>query len=56
MTLRARNNILSAQDYNPFGEEIRSYPKGTSVNGGVNDKYKFTGKERDKESGLDYFS
>ncbi|MDP4115070.1 MAG: RHS repeat-associated core domain-containing protein [Bacteroidota bacterium] len=50
MTLRSASSILSAQDYNPFGEEIRSY-----LAGGTDDKYKFTGKERDKESGLDYF-
>ena len=46
MTLRTRNNILSAQKKIPFGEEIRN-----DVTGGTNDKYKFTGKE----SGLDYF-
>ena len=55
MTLRTRDNILSAQDYNPFGEEIRSYSRRDKFSGGVDDKYKFTGKERDKESNLDYF-
>ena len=55
MTLRTRNNILSVQDYNPFGEEIRNYSRRDKLPGGVDDKYKFTGKERDKESGLDYW-
>jgi RHS repeat-associated protein len=45
-------------DYLPFGEEI---PSGTTYGNrttcfGVNDnKIKFTGKERDTETGLDYF-
>ena len=51
MTLRTRNNILSAQKKNPFGEEIRSYSRRDKLPGGLNYKYKFTGKE----SVLDYF-
>ena len=34
--------------YAPFGHELASWP---TLN-----RYKFTGKERDAESGLDYFS
>ncbi|MBN2571525.1 MAG: hypothetical protein JXA68_05305 [Ignavibacteriales bacterium] len=37
--------IISAQDYAPYGEVIRSYN-----NADANDKYKFTEKERDKET------
>lgn len=39
--------LLMSSQYMPFGQEI---PAGTSTN-----HYKFTGKERDAESGLDYF-
>ena len=44
------NNIISAQDYDMWGSimEGRSFDSSKS-------KYKFTGKERDKESNLDYF-
>jgi RHS repeat-associated protein len=42
--------ITNAQDYYPFGETIRS------VTGNLyRDKYKFTEKERDTETGYDYF-
>ena len=43
-------NVISAQDYDPWGHiyENRSYDSDTSV-------YKFTGKERDKNTGYDYF-
>ncbi|MDP2364268.1 MAG: RHS repeat-associated core domain-containing protein [Ignavibacteria bacterium] len=53
MTLDETATVVSAQDYYPFGGimENRSYVAG----GNVNDKYKFTGKERDVESGYDYF-
>ncbi len=43
--------ITSAQDYYPFGETLRTYTTGS----GQNDKYKFTEKERDIETGYDYF-
>jgi len=43
--------IVSAQDYYPFGETLRTYTTGS----GQNDKYKFTEKERDIETGYDYF-
>ncbi|HEX2868063.1 MAG TPA: RHS repeat-associated core domain-containing protein [Ignavibacteriales bacterium] len=37
-------------DYYAFGGTLSSYVNGSTV-----DKYKFTGKERDSETGLDYF-
>ena len=40
------NNVVSLHDYAPFGQ---------TFSGGTNDPYQFTGKERDTESGLDYF-
>ena len=45
--------VISAQDYFPFGGimENRSYTTG----GNLNDKYKFTEKERDTETNYDYF-
>ncbi len=56
----AGQNIVTRRDYLPFGEEMlanarngRSAVTGYSADGGV--KVKFTGKERDAESGLDYF-
>lgn len=42
--------VVSGQDYFPFGEIMRSYN-----NASVNDKYKFTEKERDTETNYDYF-
>ncbi|MBE0539125.1 MAG: hypothetical protein IH620_05385 [Ignavibacterium sp.] len=46
-------DVISAQDYFPFGGimENRSYTTG----GNINDKYKFTEKERDTETNYDYF-
>jgi RHS repeat-associated protein len=41
--------IISNCTYNPFGEEIGCSPNNTS------NHYRFTGKERDSESGLDDF-
>ena len=46
-TLSATGSLLSSQDYAPFGELFNG--------SGTNDPYKFTGKERDTESGNDYF-
>ena len=40
-------NLLSSSDYLPFGQELTANAS--------NNHYKFTGKERDTESGLDYF-
>jgi RHS repeat-associated protein len=54
----ASGRVVSRHDYLPFGEEIPSGVGGRdgawgSGADGVNQK--FTGKERDAESGLDYF-
>ncbi len=51
MILDEASEIVGAQDYYPYGSILRSYTTG----GNVNDKYKFTEKERDVESGYDYF-
>ena len=54
-------SVLSRHDYLPFGEEIGSGLGGrSSVSGYTASRtdgpaQKFTGKERDNESGLDYF-
>lgn len=42
--------IVNAQDYYAYGDYIRSYTSGST-----NDKYRFTGKERDTETNYDYF-
>ncbi|MCK4642658.1 RHS repeat-associated core domain-containing protein, partial [bacterium] len=56
------NNILLTDNtggwvekttYGPFGDEIASQRRGRSIS--APNGYKFTGKERDKESNLDYF-
>jgi RHS repeat-associated protein len=43
----AGGNVLSRHDYYPYGKEITAWTDGET--------HKFTGKERDTESGLDYF-
>ena len=51
-------NIVSRHDFTPFGEEIGAGTAGRDSHWGpFNDSVaqKFTGKERDAESGLDYF-
>ncbi len=51
-------NVISRHDYLPFGEEIPANTAGRNGQFGAgNDAVtqKFTGKERDSESGLDYF-
>jgi RHS repeat-associated protein len=51
-------NVISRHDYLPFGEEIPANTAGRGSQWGPgNDTVtqKFTGKERDQESGLDYF-
>src|SRR4029078_2616601 len=52
-------NTLKRHDYLPFGEEISSGAGGrTSAMGYVTGdgvRQKFTSKERDSETGLDYF-
>jgi RHS repeat-associated protein len=51
MTLEENSEIVSAQDYYPYGEILRSYTLGS----GANNKYFFTEKERDTETNYDYF-
>jgi RHS repeat-associated protein len=51
MTLDENSEIVSAQDYYPYGEILRSYTLGS----GANNKYLFTEKERDTETNYDYF-
>jgi RHS repeat-associated protein len=54
----ANGGVQSRHDYLPFGEEITQGFGGRSPNQGYladNIRQKFTGKERDNESGLDYF-
>jgi RHS repeat-associated protein len=49
--------VISRHDYMPFGEEIIQGYAGRSSQFGSGDNVtlKFTGKQRDTESGLDYF-
>src|SRR5204862_411919 len=49
--------VASRHDYLPFGEEIDTAHVPSGLNYGTVDgeRQKFTGKERDTESGLDYF-
>ncbi len=50
-------NTVSRHDYIPFGEEIQANSGGRDGTFGTQDfvNQKFTGKERDQETGLDYF-
>ncbi|HXR74476.1 MAG TPA: RHS repeat-associated core domain-containing protein [Bryobacteraceae bacterium] len=50
-------NTVSRHDYTPFGEEIQANSGGRDGTFGTQDfvNQKFTGKERDQETGLDYF-
>ena len=50
-------SVISRHDYVPFGEEIASGVAGRLSVWNISDSIgqKFTGKERDGESGLDYF-
>jgi RHS repeat-associated protein len=45
--------VVERHDYLPFGEECTAAPCSTTLPG--TNTFKFTGKERDGESGLDYF-
>jgi len=52
-TLDKDCNAVSSQAYSAYGEYL---PGTTQTTGGIeNEKYKFTGKERDKETNYDYF-
>jgi RHS repeat-associated protein len=50
-------NTVSRHDYLPFGEEIAANTGGRNSTFGAQDfvNQKFTAKERDQETGLDYF-
>jgi RHS repeat-associated protein len=49
-------NLISRHDYLPFGEEITTANRTTELGYATdNIALKFTGKERDAETGLDYF-
>jgi len=52
----ASGQQVKCSDYLPFGEEILpGYGSRSSCFGANENKIKFTGKERDAETGLDYF-
>jgi RHS repeat-associated protein len=57
MLTDANGNPVACHDYQPFGAEIPAgiNGRGTCYAGTDNPKQKFTGKERDEETGLDYF-
>jgi RHS repeat-associated protein len=58
IVMDAVGNVVSRHDFTPFGEEIPASTVGRDANfGSGNDNIaeKFTGKQRDTESGLDYF-
>ena len=59
VVMKSDGSVKARYDYLPFGEEIPSSVGGRSAvagyGGGDSTKQKFTGKERDSESGLDYF-
>ena len=52
MTIDAKGNVASYDNYYPFGEIMPGLSSNTAI---ADAKYKFTGKERDVETGLDYF-
>ncbi len=49
-TWKENGTIVNGQDYYPFGEVLRQYTVSNPI-----EKYMFTEKERDKETGYDYF-
>src|SRR5207247_7947207 len=55
----ANMTVVARHDYFPFGEEIPPSLGGRAILGGYGTldaiRQRFTGKERDTESGLDYF-
>ena len=51
----AAGNVTERHDYLPFGEECTTGPCATNPGVGVGQPRRFTGKERDQETGLDYF-
>ncbi|HLK67318.1 MAG TPA: RHS repeat-associated core domain-containing protein [Bryobacteraceae bacterium] len=52
----ATGNVLARHDYRPFGDEIAGIrPVGIGYGGDPGETMLFTGKERDAETGLDFF-
>jgi RHS repeat-associated protein len=47
--------LVERHDYLPFGEECTTGPCAANPGAGAGQARKFTGKERDQETGLDYF-
>jgi RHS repeat-associated protein len=50
-----KKNVIERHDYLPFGEECASGPCATNPGLEAGQPRRFTGKERDSETGLDYF-
>ncbi len=50
-------NVVARHDFLPFGEELTTSNRTSALGYGATDNvmHKFTGKERDAETGLDYF-
>jgi len=51
----SNGNVIERHDYYPFGEECTTGPCASNPGAGAGQPRKFTGKERDTETGLDYF-
>ena len=51
----ANGNVIERHDYLPFGEECTTGPCASNPGAGGGQPRKFTAKERDSETGLDYF-
>jgi RHS repeat-associated protein len=51
----ASGNVIERHDYLPFGEECTTGACASNPQVGQGEPKKFTGKERDAETGLDYF-
>jgi len=50
-----KGNVLERHDYLAFGEECTTGKCASNPGVGAGEPLKFTGKERDQETGLDYF-
>ncbi len=50
-----KGKVIERHDYLPFGEECTTGPCAANPDVGAGQARKFTGKERDAETGLDYF-
>ena len=51
----AAGNVIERHDYLPFGEECTTGVCASNPGVNAGQPRKFTGKERDAETGLDYF-